>query len=424
MRKQRTSPVNRSWERTIFPSDGGSRPASLDALPSGAGTRGRLAAVVTATLCLGLLVASPARTQETDEATADEPSGDQEVEHVVKKGDTLWDLASQYLTNPFRWPDIYQLNQAKIDDPHWIYPGQRFLLPDGRTVQMVERPDRPEDETGGEAPDEEAAPDEERYASFEGRSVFDRSPERGVSVSQLEVETEKRPALVSRSDFYRVGFLAHPRDLRPLGETAHLLQENPLELELPPAIRARDEVVVRLNGMPVAPGDLLQAVRAGRWLRDRGRVYQSMGILRVSSVEGDSARAEVQQVFGGYRVGDPVIPAEHYREPASRALAPASEQIVTRVVGFEVDQHLVSTGDAIFLDAGIQDGVRLGDEFGIFSSRVSDVTSVPAEERLGAARVIRVRPTSSTARIVGLRDVGMSEGAPARLMRRVASGGG
>lgn len=50
--------------------------------------------------------------------------------HVVKKGDTLWDLSGYYYNNPFIWRNIYNANIDKIKDPHWIYPGQEFIIPD------------------------------------------------------------------------------------------------------------------------------------------------------------------------------------------------------------------------------------------------------------------------------------------------------
>ena len=50
--------------------------------------------------------------------------------HIVKKGDTLWDIAGYYYNNPYLWRNIYNANMDKIEDPHWIYPGQEFIIPD------------------------------------------------------------------------------------------------------------------------------------------------------------------------------------------------------------------------------------------------------------------------------------------------------
>lgn len=50
-------------------------------------------------------------------------------QHRVVPGDTLWDIAAAYLGNPLRWPEIFTLNAAQIKNPHWIFPGQLFLIP-------------------------------------------------------------------------------------------------------------------------------------------------------------------------------------------------------------------------------------------------------------------------------------------------------
>lgn len=47
--------------------------------------------------------------------------------HVVRKGDTLWEIAAYYFRNPWTWPKLWSYNPS-ITNPHWIYPGDLVRL--------------------------------------------------------------------------------------------------------------------------------------------------------------------------------------------------------------------------------------------------------------------------------------------------------
>jgi len=61
--------------------------------------------------------------------------------YVVQQGDTLWDIASMFLRDPWYWPEIWQIN-PQVENPHLIFPGDTLslaYLDDGRPVINLER---------------------------------------------------------------------------------------------------------------------------------------------------------------------------------------------------------------------------------------------------------------------------------------------
>jgi hypothetical protein len=57
--------------------------------------------------------------------------------HVVRRGDTLWEICNAELKNPWLWPRVWSYN-PHLQNPHWIYPGDQLrLAPAGSALQKT-----------------------------------------------------------------------------------------------------------------------------------------------------------------------------------------------------------------------------------------------------------------------------------------------
>jgi len=70
--------------------------------------------------------------------TIKDPSKPLKVITIVK-GDTLWDLAEEYLKNPVRWKEFKKDNI--YTNPHLIYPGEKMQIPVEMVVDIVREAD-------------------------------------------------------------------------------------------------------------------------------------------------------------------------------------------------------------------------------------------------------------------------------------------
>ncbi|SFR65686.1 Nucleoid-associated protein YgaU, contains BON and LysM domains [Marinobacter daqiaonensis] len=61
------------------------------------------------------------------QAQGPEFRSDHPERYTVKKGDTLWDISSRFLNNPWYWPEIWHVN-PQVNNPHLIYPGDELVL--------------------------------------------------------------------------------------------------------------------------------------------------------------------------------------------------------------------------------------------------------------------------------------------------------
>jgi hypothetical protein len=377
--------------------------------------------------------------------------------HTVKAGDTLWDLAKQYLGDPFLWPEIYRLNTLVVEDPHWIYPGEVLRIAPSEKATAVPQAEAPapaaavapppaappagaepapapaaaearpglaeippEQQAPAEAQAEQPAPSAEELPDT--THLFPLG--RGLATVELLVGdrgASLRP--LHRSDFYSSGFLTEG-DPMPFGVVHGPVTPSDIPTNEP---RSSTTLYSRIAidapaGATYQVGDTLLVANVRATVEGYGRIVEPRGLARVLEIAEGAAISEVVAVYGEILPGQATLPAEKFTDPGAVKPVPVSKGVAAEVIGWPGHREFKGQGIVVFLDKGKQDGVAPGDVFEVRRTpgRHSD-GSIAIAEIMATLQVVHVRDHTATTRVMGVVSPNLRRGSQATQVAKLPS---
>lgn len=294
-------------------------------------------------------------------------------EYVVKKGDTLWDISGTFLSKPWLWPEIWEIN-PQIEDPHWIYPGDliRLVYREGEPRLTLER-------TTKLAPGDRSAINGTDRLSPQVRS-------QRIEDAITTIPLEEIDPFLSRSR------IVNPGDLE---SAAYILQGSQQHL----IVGEGDAAYARGNF-----GDSITAYgvyRKGEAVIDPvtrellGVHAQGVGNVNVVTVANDIATLNVARSYEEIRPGDRLLPSDNEVLTAIFEPSAPDADISGLIIGVEKGVTQIGKLDVVFLNRGEREGLQVGNVLAIYKTgemvadRVKgDKVALP-DERAGLLMVFR-----------------------------------
>ena len=286
--------------------------------------------------------------------------------HIVVKGDTLWDISGKFLKQPWRWPEIWQMNRDQIKNPHLIYPGDVVLLDMSSGSPRLRL----------------------------GKKV-------GASTGKLQPTVYSKP-------IQQVVPSIPPNAIEPFISQPLVIEDGELNTGVKIVAMQEDRMLVGTgdsfyaSGIPDASVEKWHVFRKGKPLKDPGTgkiiAYEAFFLGNARLVKpGEPALLRVSLAKEEIARGDRLIPAP---EPEIISYVPhrPEQDVSARVLGIYGGLREGGANSVVALNVGKNDGMEIGHVVALYRKRVSlDVddsgrrTSTPVpDERYGLAFVFRV----------------------------------
>jgi len=284
--------------------------------------------------------------------------------HIVKPGDTLWDISDAYLGTPWVWPSIWTDNTAEVENPHRIYPNERIWI---SPHEMRKVSDAEADQLLANEP--QAAPIEEPMPAA--------------------IADPDGPEPVRPRSYYRYG------EIQTTGFVTMEELEGAATIIAAPNNRAmltdHTPVDIGLGQSEVAVGDQLDIFRTGDTVidpsngKDMGKITVQLGWLEITSVSEESAIGVIRLSRSEILRGDHVMPRRMRSADIPIGDKPQVEGVIAHTPNKRVQ---MGQGDVIYLNRGTSEGLEVGSPVEVYEARDMAFDSVRKEQRALADRVL------------------------------------
>jgi len=285
-------------------------------------------------------------------------------EYTVKKGDTLWNISSKEMVDPFLWPKVWKEN-PEIKNPDLIYPGQKIRIPLYRVQKQVPPPPSP------------------LVEKIVPPSPEVKPPVKPVKKEEptVKIQPEKRDYLVNEHTLVSGAYIVDALDSK--GSIIGAPTERT-------GFGNNDYIYIRsLN--PVKKGDKFYAIRPPKKVKHPetgkmlGYLVEITGVVEVIGKESGEIKAMIPLSYAEIYEGALLI--DYYEmEPPFFVEKPRRPEINGYIVASK--ESLISV--IVCIDKGKKDGIEVGDLLGIISRSKYDTPN-------GYLQVIRTQESTSTA---------------------------
>lgn len=254
-------------------------------------------------------------------------------QYTVQQGDTLWDIASTFLSDPWYWPEVWYVN-PQVENPHLIYPGDVLAL-----VTIDGQP---------------------RITTARG-SAYRLSPQARVTPLEESIQTI---AYDDISSFLSRGLVLEREQANSLPYILATREDHIIAA-------AGNDVYIR-GGSPAAAGTRFSVVNVGDELvdPDDGKTvgyqaqYVGEGIL---SRGGDPATVTLTDTTREALLGDRLIQEEDEQPMNFFPKAPDYE-IDGRIISVVDGVSLIGQYQVVVVNRGSRDGLVPGDVLDVFQT--------------------------------------------------------
>jgi hypothetical protein len=257
-------------------------------------------------------------------------------EYTVKRGDTLWGIASMYLRDPWLWPEVWIIN-PQVPNPHLIYPGDKLAL----ALGAGGRPEVRLAEPG--AARLEAARLEPRLRSSALDSAIPTIPYSAIAAFL------SRPTVMSSDQIRRAPYVLAFRDMHEVAGSGN-------------------EVYVR--NLAAAANARFAVVHVATALRDPddGRVVGYEGIYTATALverPGDPAKAMLIDPARETLRGDRLLSTDASETPVTFTLRAPSGAVHGRIIDVVGGTDLVGQYEVVVINRGKRHGLEPGNVLAI-----------------------------------------------------------